>query len=289
MPRAHILAPILGLALALMPSLAPAQARPDLAPLAERAPDHHEMLEAIGIYDILDIMAAEGIAQASEMEGNMFPGRGGDAWQAVVNRIHATDLMVERFEAAWPVDTMSAAEVATITRFAESDAGRAIFSGETAARQAFLDPDVEEAAIARFRERAQAEDPRLDILARFNAVNDLVERNVMAALNGNFTFYRGLSDGGAFEVEIPEELMLTEVWGQEAEIRADLVEWLYSYQLAAYADVSDAALETYVDLGETEAGAALNAALFTGFEALFDAMNYELGRAAGVFIRGEDT
>ena len=58
MPRAHLLAPVLGPTLALMPALAPAQGRPDLAPLSERAPDHHEMLEAIGIYDILDIMAA---------------------------------------------------------------------------------------------------------------------------------------------------------------------------------------------------------------------------------------
>lgn len=261
----------------------------ELAPLSERAPAQHAMLEAVGTYDILEVMSAEGLAQGTMMEDNMFPGRGGDAWLAVVSRIHATDTMIERFEAAWPVARMSDADVAEVTAFAQSETGVRVFEGELQARRAFLDPAFEEAAGERFRRLAADNDPRIDLLTRFNTVNDLVERNVMGALNGNFAFYRGLADGGAFEVDVQEELMLAEVWGQEAEMRAELIEWLYSYQTAAYSRLSNAEIEAYVALGETDAGQALNAALFEGFNVLFDKMNYELGRAAGIFIRGEDT
>jgi hypothetical protein len=184
---------------------------------------------------------------------------------------------------------MSDADVAEVTAFAQRETGVRVFEGELQARRAFLDPAFEEAAGERFRRLAAENDPRIDLLTRFNTINDLVERNVMGALNGNFAFYRGLADGGAFEVDVPEELMLAEVWGQEAEMRAELIEWLFSYQTAAYSRLSNAEIEAYVALGETDAGQALNAALFEGFNVLFDKMNYELGRAAGIFIRGEDT
>jgi hypothetical protein len=63
--------------------------------------------------------------------------------------------------------------------------------------------------------RRSEEDPAYRSSDRdFIEANDLVERNVSGALNSNFAFYRGLSDGGAFEVEIPEELMLPRSGGR---------------------------------------------------------------------------
>jgi hypothetical protein len=122
-----------------------------------------------------------------------------------------------------------------------------------------------------------SEDPRIDLLTDFIETNDLVERNVSGALNSNFAFYRGLSDGGAFEVEIPEELMLAEVWGQEPELRRDTIEWLYSFQLSAYSGLEDADIEAYTAFSATDAGAALNAALFAAFDTVFNQLSYELG------------
>ncbi|AHM05204.1 hypothetical protein roselon_02917 [Roseibacterium elongatum DSM 19469] len=271
------------------PAQTPAQTMPAEPPLSERAPEVHAMLDALGMYEVIEIMSAEALAGSTDPEAEMFPGQGGAAWQAMIARLHSVETMTEAFEAAFPVDRMTPDQIARITAFATAEPGRSVIEGEIAARRAFLDPAVEDAAQIRFRERAEAEDPRLDLLGRFIAANDLVERNVMGALNSNYAFYRGLADGGAFEVDLPEELMLAEVWGQEPQIRADTIEWLYSYQLAAYSGVTESDFEAYIAMSETPAGQALNAALFTAFDAMFDDTSYALGTAAAVFIAGEDT
>lgn len=285
---------IAGLAAAtpvLAPQRADAQARPDSVGTAmpDRAPHVVEMLEALRLYEILGIMATEGVEAAMTLEADLFPGEGGAPWAAEANRIHGTDRMIGLFEAAFPVDRMSEAQVAEVTAFFTSEPGRSIAAAEVAGRRAFLEPGVEDLANEAFLEAISAEDPRLDLLTEFIETNDLVERNVSGALNSNFAFYRGLSDGGAFEVEIPEELMLAEVWGQEPELRRDTAEWLYAFQLSAYAGLADADIEAYVALSETEAGEALNAALFSAFDTVFNQLSYELGVAAAGFIAGQDT
>jgi len=258
------------------------------APLSERAPEVVEMLEALRLYDILGIMATEGIEAAQILEADMFPGAGGPAWALEANRIHGEERMITLFEDAFPVGMMSDESVAQVTAFFTAEPGVRIAAAEVAGRGAFLDPNLEELANEAFRDAIEGEDPRLDLLTDFIETNDLVERNVSGALNSNFAFYRGLSDGGAFEVDIPEELMLSEVWGQEPELRRDTVEWLYSFQLSAYSGLSDGDIEAYIALSETEAGDALNSALFAAFDTVFTQLSYELGAAAAGFIAGED-
>jgi hypothetical protein len=280
----------LGLATAVLPDRALAQTATDpvTAPLAERAPQIVEMLEALRLYEVLGIMATEGVEAALSLEADLFPDNGGAPWALEANRINGADRMIALFEAAFPVERMSREDVAHVTEFFTSEPGIGIAAAEVAGRRAFLDPGVEEIANDAFRQAVTEEDPRIDVLTDFIEANDLVERNVSGALNSNFAFYRGLSDGGAFEVEIPEELMLAEVWGQEPELRRDTIEWLYSFQLSAYAGLSDADIEAYTALSETQAGAALNAALFEAFDRVFNQLSYELGVAAAGFIVGED-
>lgn len=261
----------------------------ELAPLSERAPEVAEMLEALRIYDILEVMATEGVEAALNLEADMFPGQGGDTWAAQANRIHGAARLTELFEDAFPVDGMTPEEVGRVTAFFTAEPGQSIAASEVAGRSAFLDPQIEELANEAFRDAVVEEAPRIDLLTEFIEVNDLIERNVAGALNSNFAFYRGLSDGGAFDVEIPEELMLAEVWSQEPELRRDTIEWLYSFQLSAYAGLADADIEAYAAFSSTPAGTALNAALFDAFDDVFDQLSYELGAAAAVFIAGEDT
>jgi hypothetical protein len=292
MLRAALFALPLSLGMIASPIIAPAvqaQTTPVDAPLAERAPEVHEMLQALGMYEVLDIMASEAMVSATQLETDLFPGQGGPAWDALATRLNAADRMAAAFEAAFPLDRISPEEVAQVTAFATAEPGRSIVEAELAARRAFLTPAIEDEAQIRFRERAAAGDPRIDLLTRFIAANDLVERNVSGALNSNYAFFRGLTDGGAFEVEMPEDLMLAEVWGQEPEIRADTIEWLYSFQLAAYDRLTDADLEAYIAMSETPAGQAMNAVLFQAFDTMFETMSYDLGQAAAIFIAGEDT
>ncbi|PWK62521.1 hypothetical protein [Roseicyclus mahoneyensis] len=267
----------------------PAQLLPAQARLSESAPELHRLFDSMGLYDIFAVMAAEGVAAGPDIEADMFPGQGGSAWSAVVAGIYSTDRMTSAFEAALPADRLTPAMIAELQSFYDSELGARIATGELDARQSFLEPDVEDAAGELARTRAAEGHPRVGLLTEFIAVNDLVDHNVSGALNSNFAFYRGLSDGGAFAAEIPEQLMLTEVWGQEAEIRTDLTEWLFAYQTLAYEGLSDAEMRAYIDLTATEAGQVLNTVLFRAFADLFDAISYDLGVAAAHFISGQET
>ncbi len=289
---------ILAAPLALWPVLAtPALAQTSndaqlIAPetrLAETAPEIRTLLEDMGFYAVLEVMAAEGTDAAPDVEADMFPGRGGSAWAAVVSNIYATDRIVADFEAALPLEMLTPEIVAELQAFYDTELGARVAAGELAARQSLMEPGIEEGAEELARQRAEQDHPRIGLLTEFIAVNDLVEHNVSGALNSNFAFYRGLSDGGAFAAEIPEQLMLAEVWAQEAEIRTETTEWLYAYQTLAYEDLSDEEMRAYIDLTATEAGQVLNTVLFRAFAEMFDAISYDLGVAAAHFISGEET
>ena len=294
--------PILALPFVLLPALAApvaAQVAPPatgnaqlVAPggtLTETAPELRALFVEMGLYAVFEVMSAEGVAGGADLEADMFPGQGGSAWPAVVAGIYATDRMIASFEAAVAVERMTPEIVAELRAFYDTDLGARVAAGEIAARQAFLEPGLEETAGELARQRASEGHPRIGLLTEFIAVNDLVEHNVSGALNSNFAFYRGLSDGDAFANEIPEELMLAEVWGQEREIRTQTTEWLYAYQTLAYEDLSDAEMQAYIDLTATPAGQVLNSVLFSAYSEVFDAISYDLGRAAARFIAGDET
>lgn len=149
---------------------------------------------------------------------------------------------------------------------------------ELAARREMIDDDVESAAREAFQGLDGSADPRLALLDAFVDANDLLESNVVGALNASYEFYLGLADGGA--IAMSEDEILAEVWSQEPDTRADSREWLYAYLLMAYAPMSDAALGDYIDMSSTPEGRAMNRALFAGFNGMYDQISYALGRAA---------
>lgn len=256
---------------------------------AAEAPALYEMLDALGIYEIIALMSTENIQGGIDLEPQLFPGAGGAAWQAAVTRLHQGNRMAILFEEAFDRDAATAEQIAAVQEFATSEVGQRLVSGEIEARRAFLDADAVSAASDEFLEAVAEDDPRIGVLRALNDVNGLVERNVIGALNLRLAFYRGLIDGGAFDNDVPEGLMLSEVWSQEAEVREMTIEWLYGYQLRAYAEASEADLRAYMELAGSEAGRAVNNALFNAFDAMLTTLSYELGAAAAPFIAGEDT
>jgi hypothetical protein len=85
---------------------------------------------------------------------------------------------------------------------------------------------------------------------------------------------------------MPEELMLSEVWGQEPQLRHDTIEWLYSFQLSAYSGLADATSRPIPRFPRRRRAQALNAALFAAFDEVFSQLSYELGEAAARVHRG---
>ena len=157
---------------------------------------------------------------------------------------------------------------------------KAIVGLEVSARRALLDPAVEEASEDAAAIAAADSDPRLDLVAEFVEVNNLIETNVAGSLNSNLAFYEGLVDGRAFGGALTEEQILTDVWAQEADIRESTTDWLFSFLFMAYAPLEDADLEAYIAFSQTEAGEQINSAMFDSFEELFTGISRSLGRAA---------
>jgi hypothetical protein len=170
--------------------------------------------------------------------------------------------------------------------FFDSAEGRRIVELEVSARRAMMEDAVEDAARADYLQRVGEGDDRLALVEQFVDANDLIEANVVGALNSNYMFYRGLVEGGALEMSEAE--MLDDVWSQEDETRGDTREWLYGFLLLAYGPLEDATLEAYVALSVTPEGRAMNRALFAGFDRMYAEISYALGLAIAREMQSEE-
>lgn len=275
--------------LSLAVAFGPGAAAPVLAqaapPVALRA-DTLALFEAVGMQESFDIIAEAGIRDALSLEDDLFPGRGGASWAALVDRLVTPELLSDTFFRAFPESRLGEDHMDEILAFFTSGTGRRIVEGELAAWRAITDPEIEEAANAVYHRRLSEGDPRLELLTRLIESNDFVDLNVMGGLNANMAFLQGLADGGAYEQDVSQEMILSQAWQQEPRLREDTTLWLYSYQLMAYSGLGDEDLLAYIDFCESEAGQAYNSALFIGFDAIFTDMSYRLGATAAGFMTG---
>lgn len=246
-----------------------------------------DLARALAIPEIIQVMREEGLAFGDELADDMFPGRGGDEWRQLVDVIYETgrmsDIIMQGFAAA-----LKDVDTAPLTAFFDSALGRKIISLELSARRAIMDDEVDEANKAHAADLIQAGDPRMDLIGEFIEVNDLLESNVVGALNSNFAFLGGLVDGGAFPRTRTEDQMLSDVWEQEPSIRDDTTEWLFAFLSMAYSPLEDDELNAYIDLSRTPEGQTLNTALFAGFDEMFEDISRALGLAAARMMSGED-
>lgn len=248
-----------------------------------------DLARLLRIDDLMVVMRDEGVAYGADLEAELFPGAGGARWQRHVARIYDPASMQRRFDAVFGPEMAADPVAQDATRgFFASERGQRIVDLELAARRALLDEAVEQAARVQVDEMRRADDPRIDAIDRFARANDLIEQNVAGALNASLAFYRGMAAGGAFEGGLTEGQMLADVWSQEAEVRREMQEWLFPFLALAYQPLSDDDLQAYVAFSETPAGQTLNAAIFAGFAAVFDAVSQDLGLAAAQMLSGQD-
>lgn len=243
--------------------------------------------EALGLPALLDIMHEEGVGYGADLEADLLQGRGGPAWAATVRGIYETGRMEGMILEGLETE-LGDAEIPGILAFFQSETGRHIVGLEIAARQALLDEDVEAAARDGWMAIEAEGGARWDLLVAFAEVNDLVESNVAGAMTANYAFYRGLADGGALRDGITDNEILSDVWAQEDSIREQTVDWVFSFTSLAYQPLSDDELRAYVEFAATDAGQALNAALFTAFNEMFAAISRDLGQGAAKFLAGQD-
>lgn len=238
---------------------------------------------ALGTPDLIAIMRQEGLIQVAEMEAETFGDRGGGpAWDAAMDRIYSVDQMSETFRVGFDAG-LAGVDVAPLLAFFEGDIGKEVVSLEIAGREAFLDETVEAAAEDVFADMDDT--ARKEALTTFIEQNDLIELNVMGGLNSSLAFYRGMADGG---LPLDQDQVLQDVWAQEPEIRASTETWIYAYLNLSYEPLTPEELGAYIEITGSDAGRALNSALFDGFDKVFIDISRALGRAVVVFGQGED-
>ncbi|WP_089847176.1 hypothetical protein [Salipiger marinus] len=243
------------------------------------------LLEAMRVPEIVQVMREEGLDYAQEMGEDLLPGGATRGWRAVVSQVYDTEAMEEVVRGQF-IDSFAGTEAGPLLDFFTSEDGQRVVDLEITARRTLIDDDLEASAREAYQALDGTDDPRLEQIEAFVEANDLVEANVVGAMNASYQFYLGLVDGGAFEMT--EEEILSEVWAQEEDTRSDTREWLYAFLLVAYRPLSDAVLDEYVALSASPEGRAMNRALFAGFNAMYDEISYGLGLAAAQQMLGEE-
>lgn len=243
------------------------------------------LADVLKLREVASILAVEGISQAEELNADMLNGQGGPGWAMQVERIYGPDLMIEHVRTALG-DELQGDVLEDVISFYASDLGTQIIDLENAARRAIIDPTVEEAARARFTELEATGDARVALVSDLINSGDMITRNVTSAMNSNYQFFRGLVDGKA--IEMTEEDILSNVSEDIEENTVDTTEWLSGYMLLAYSPMSAAELRAYLVFSETEAGQALNRALFVGFGKAYEDISYGLGRAVALNMTAEE-
>lgn len=235
-----------------------------------------DLLDALGVPQIVEIMRAEGMEYGDTIAEDMIPGGATATWDATVDRIYDEDRMLATVREAFAND-FGDADAGSLLEFFTSQTGQQIVSLELSARNAMREQEIEDAARAAFRDLEGTDSEPLESISDFVDTNDLVEANLVGALNANYMFYLGLVDGGALQMS--EADILTEVWSSEEETRSDTREWVYAFLLMAYRPLEDGVVDDYTELSRTDAGRALNRALFAGFNKMYDDISYALGMA----------
>lgn len=252
---------------------------------ADETADITALLEALQVEKSVEIMRAEGLEYGAGLAEEMLPGVSQEAWAQQVSRIYDVERMTQEVTdglvAALPQEHME-----PVLAFLTSDTGRQIVTLELSAREAFLDPGTEDAAVEHFEEARDDETPLYQQVQILIEDSSLIEFNVMGALNANLMFYRGLDEGGA--IEMGEAEMLSDVWAQEDAVRAESAQWLGAFLMMAYRPLEPDALEAYAEYYRTDEGRALNAALFKAYDAMYAQISYLLGLAVAQQMTSEE-
>ena len=245
------------------------------AAMAEQAMTKERALfDALKQSEVIAIMSQEGIGYADQIAEDMLMGHVTEDWDVVISKLYDPNRMEEAAFGAFE-RALAGQDIDAMIAFYSADPGRQSVQLEIDTRRAFAEPDIMDAATA-----AAIEDegtPRFDQITAYIEVNDLIEKNISAALNDNYAFLLGLYDGGAMDGQVSAESLISDVWAQEDEIRSSTSEWVYAFMNMAYQPLSDADMDTLIAFSQTEAGQGVNRALFEAYSSLYEDISRTLG------------
>lgn len=244
------------------------------------------LFDALKLGEYVEIVRVEGLNDIDEVSQDMLGRPASGNFVQQMTAVYDLERMKEQVRSE--LAQLDSVQIEQALLFFESDMGARIADVELSARRAISDPDIEDAA----REAwgvAQSDDDSADLREQIEALqvtSDLVNSNVSGALNSNLRFYQGMAEGGG--LELGEDQILQLVWAQEPEIREDTQDWLGAYMLMAYAPLDLEDLKTYNAMLQTKTGQALNAAIFAGFNGMFDEISFATGQIIAFNMASQD-
>lgn len=255
-------------------------------PLQAATPEEVDaLIDALHADEMVEILREEGVMEAAEIADEMFPGRTPSSWDNLIDGIYDQTRVMTMFRDRM-ADGLTDTDITPLLDFFQSDRGQQITTLELSGRRAFISEDVEAAAREAWEDAERDDTPRVAQIREFIETNDLLDLNVAGALNASLAFYGGLATGEPFEMT--EDQILSDVWSQEAAIRADTEGWLTAYLSMSYEPLADEDLAAYIDLSQSEAGQDLNQAMFAAFDVVFDDISFRLGETIAILSAGEE-
>lgn len=244
--------------------------------------------EVLKFQPLMDVMAAEGRAGADELQAGLLNGQVGRSWETAIADLYDPLAMYDRIVTLLHAElAQDPVTLAQGTVYFATPTGQKAVALEVEARKALLAPGAEAAAEAGYYGMVSNDSPRIKLLQRLVAANDLIESNVMISLNSNFAFLEGMALASG-EAAGTEAEILAEVWAAEPEMREQTEVWIYPYLALAYEPMSDTEVEDYIAFSNSPAGKKLNAAIFRAFDAFVVGTSANLGKAVGKMLIGQD-
>ncbi|WP_417277627.1 DUF2059 domain-containing protein [Celeribacter sp.] len=256
-----------------------AQAGPDEAQLTT-------LMQAMMFEDVVDVLCDEG-AEMSEDFVEAGYGVPKPMWDKMLSRLYDEDVMAKAFHEEMG-EALGDTDLTPMIAFYETDLGQKIARLELETRRAMSDEATQEVANDAWAQ-LDPDTERAHLIEDYVQVNDLVEMNVVGAMNSDIAYYQGLWSAGFDNAQGSSDSdILNEIWASEPEVRADVSEWVYGFSTMAYQTLSDDEFEAYIDFGRTEAGQKLNHALFSSFDAVYEHVSRGLGAGTAKLMQDFD-
>ncbi len=241
-----------------------------------------QLAEALQLSQIMEILRKEGQAHRQELDETHLDQKGGSFLEAQVEDIYDTVWMQSQITSAL-TENLTSVQMDQAILFFESAVGKTVVSLENSARDAISDETIEEMARHAY-ENEPRDDKFFKLVDEYIQVNDLINQNVQNSLSADFFFFRGLD----LEESKDDAELWAQLLAQTTERTEDATVWLYSFLLLAYQPLTEAQMRENIAFSRTDTGRALNKALFTGFDQMFDEISYQLGRAVAHSMRASD-
>ncbi|WP_417255547.1 DUF2059 domain-containing protein [Celeribacter halophilus] len=249
-----------------------------IAPMARAAADEEpfeQLMQAMLFGEVVDVLCEEGQGMAEDFVAAGY-GVPKPVWEDMLGRLYDPDVMARAFHDAM-ADSLEGADLAPMIAFYHSDLGKRIARLELDTRKT-LSGEAAQLAAGEAWAELEPGSKRAELIEDYVQTNELVEMNVVGAMNSDIAYYQGLWSAG-FESDqgVSDSEILNEIWASEPEVRADVSEWVYGFSTMAYDSLTDEEFAEYIAFSRTEAGQRLNHALFASFDAVYEQLSRGLG------------